>query len=54
MTVRKYAYKCPKCGATAEVRMDLPEADHKPPKYPPTCQNEAKHHSNRVFEMEPQ
>lgn len=52
--IRTYRYKCPKCGATAEIKTDFPKDDDRPPKYPPTCQNEEKHHSNRVFIMESQ
>ena len=46
----KFSYKCPKCGATLRLQLDLPKGET--PKYAPTCQNEKKHHSRRVFEME--
>ena len=46
----KYHYKCPRCDATLVLQLDLPEGET--PKYNPTCQNQEKHHSRRVFEME--
>jgi hypothetical protein len=48
---QKFRYKCPKCGHGLTLDLDNYEPGEIP-KYPPTCQNEAKHHTNRVFEME--
>lgn len=41
---KEYRYLCPKCGHGVTLYVK--------PKYPPTCESEERHHSNRVYEME--